>query len=56
MEKIRKNYICNKQVKKGMAGTKLLLKYFKKGTSIALMIDQRVSQGIELQIFLIKKL
>ena len=51
MEKIRKTYICNKQVKKGIAGTKLLLKYFKKGTSIALMIDQRVSQGIKSNFF-----
>ena len=46
MEKIRKNYICKKQIKKGMSGTKEILKYFKKGTSIALMIDQRVSEGI----------
>jgi KDO2-lipid IV(A) lauroyltransferase len=51
MEKIRKNYICKKQIKKGIAGTKLLLKYFKKGTSIALMIDQRVSQGIKSNFF-----
>ena len=51
METIRRNYICSKQVKKGIAGTKLLLKYFKKGTSIALMIDQRVSQGIRSNFF-----
>jgi len=51
IEKIRKSYICNKQVKKGIAGTKLLLKYFKEGTSIALMIDQRVSQGIKSNFF-----
>ena len=51
MEKIRKNYICKKQIKKGIAGTKLLLKYFKEGTSIALMIDQRVSQGIKCNFF-----
>ena len=29
--KIRKNYICKKQIKKGISGTKELLKYFKKG-------------------------
>ena len=46
MEKIRKNYICKKQIKKGLSGTKEILKYFKTGTSIALMIDQRVSEGI----------
>ncbi len=47
MEKIRKKYICKKQIKKGITGTKELLKEFKKGTSIALMIDQRVSEGVE---------
>ena len=46
MEHIRKKYICKKQIKKGISGTKALLKNFKNGTSIALMIDQRVSQGI----------
>ena len=46
MEHIRKKYICKKQIKKGILGTKALLKNFKNGTSIALMIDQRVSQGI----------
>lgn len=51
MEKIRRSYICSKQVKKGIAGTKLLLKYFRKGTSIALMIDQRVSQGLKSNFF-----
>ena len=51
MEKIRRSYICSKQVKKGIAGTKLLLKYFRKGTSIALMIDQRVSQGVRSNFF-----
>ena len=51
MENIRKKYICKKQIKKGMTGTKELLLNFKKGTSIALMIDQRVSQGIECKLF-----
>jgi KDO2-lipid IV(A) lauroyltransferase len=46
MEKIRKKYICKKQIKKGISGTKQILKEYKKGSSIALMIDQRVSQGI----------
>ncbi len=46
MENIRKKYICKKQIKKGISGTKDILKYFKDGTSIALMIDQRVSEGI----------
>ena len=51
MEKIRNKYICKKQIKKGISGTKEVLKYFKKGTSIALMIDQRVSEGINCDFF-----
>ena len=51
MERIRKKYICKKQIKKGISGTKELLKEFKNGTSIALMIDQRVSEGIESEFF-----
>ena len=51
MEKIREKYICKKQIKKGISGTKELLKEFKKGTSIALMIDQRVSEGIKSDFF-----
>ena len=51
MENIRKKYICKKQIKKGISGTKELLKEFKKGTSIALMIDQRVSEGIKCNLF-----
>jgi Kdo2-lipid IVA lauroyltransferase/acyltransferase len=51
MERIRKKYICKKQIKKGISGTKQLLKHFKKKTSIALMIDQRVSEGIKSKFF-----
>jgi Kdo2-lipid IVA lauroyltransferase/acyltransferase len=51
MEKIRKNFICKKQIKKGISGTKELLKYFRQGTSIALMIDQRVSEGNKCNFF-----
>ena len=51
MEKIRTKYICKKQIKKGIAGTKELLKNFKSGTSIALMIDQRLSEGIRCDFF-----
>ncbi len=47
MERIREKYICKKQIKKGISGTKELLREFKNGTSIALMIDQRVSEGIK---------
>ena len=51
MEKIRKKYICKHQIKKGISGTKQLLSFFKKRTSLALMIDQRVSQGIKSEFF-----
>jgi len=51
MENIRKKYICRKQIKKGVSGTKEILKHFKSGTSVALMIDQRVSQGIRSLLF-----
>jgi len=51
IEKIRKKYICKNQIKKGIAGTRQLLSYFKKNYSIALMIDQRVSQGIKCNFF-----
>ena len=51
MEFIRKKYICKNQIKKGVSGLKLLLKLTKKNYSSALMIDQRVSEGIKAQFF-----
>ena len=51
MEMIRKKYICKNQIKKGISGTRELLSCFKKKTSIALMIDQRVSEGIQSSFF-----
>ena len=51
MEKIRLNDICKKQIKKGKSGTRELLQLFKDGYSIALMIDQRVSEGIKSKLF-----
>ena len=51
MERIRKKYICNNQIKKGTSGVRELLRLYKKGYSIALMIDQRVSQGIKSKFF-----
>jgi len=51
MERIRKKYICKKQIKKGISGTKQLLSFYKKGASIALMIDQRVTEGIKSSLF-----
>ena len=51
MERIRKKYICKNQIQKGISGTRQLLSFFKKKTSIALMIDQRVTQGIKSNFF-----
>ncbi len=51
MEYIRKKYICKNQIKKGISGTKQLLHLFKQKTSIAMMIDQRVSEGIKCNFF-----
>ena len=46
MERIRKKYICKNQIKKGIGGMKELILLKKKNFSTALMIDQRVSEGI----------
>ena len=46
MEKIRRKYICKHQIKKGIGGIKNLIKYKKQNFSTALMIDQRVSEGL----------
>ena len=51
MEKFRKNYICKNQIKKGKSGTRQLLNFFKKNMSVALMIDQRVSEGESIKLF-----
>ena len=51
MEDIRKNYICKNQIKKGRSGTRQILENLKRGNSIALMIDQRVTEGIKINFF-----
>ena len=51
MEKIRINHICKNQIPKGNSGSRKILEFFKKGTSIALMIDQRVSEGVKVNFF-----
>ena len=51
MEQIRKKYICKHQIKKGKAGTRNLLNLFKQNFSVALMIDQRVSEGENINFF-----
>ena len=51
MEKIRVKYICKNQIKKGIGGIKKLIALKKKNYSTALMIDQRVSEGIKSNLF-----
>ena len=51
MERIRKKYICKNQIKKGIGGMKKLINLKKNNYSTALMIDQRVSEGIKSNFF-----
>jgi len=51
MEKIRKEYICKNQIKKGRAGSREIIKNLIQGKSIALMIDQRVREGKKIKFF-----
>ena len=51
MVMIRKKFICKKQIKKGIGGIKELVRLQKKNYSTALMIDQRVTEGIESDFF-----
>ena len=51
MERIRKKYICKNQIKKGIGGIKKLISLKKDNYSTALMIDQRVSEGIASDFF-----
>ncbi len=45
MEYLRMKYICPNQVPKGRTGMRELISKFKNGYSVALMVDQRVSEG-----------
>jgi len=51
MENIRKKYICKNQIKKGIGGIKKIIQLKKQNYSTALMIDQRVSEGIKSNFF-----
>ena len=51
MERIRTKYICKNQIKKGLGGMKKLISLKKNNYSTALMIDQRVTQGIASNFF-----
>ena len=51
MEYLRKAFVCKNQIKKGLNGVKESLEYMKKGYSVALMVDQRVSEGPRISFF-----
>jgi Kdo2-lipid IVA lauroyltransferase/acyltransferase len=51
MEHVRRTYVCKNQIKKGLAGVKSAINYIQKNFSIALMVDQRVSEGKRLPFF-----
>ena len=51
MKYLRKKYICKNQIKKGINGVRETIEYIKKKYSIALMVDQRVSEGKKVDFF-----
>ena len=51
MEYLRKNYVCKNQIKKGVNGVREAITYIKNKHSIALMIDQRVTEGKKVNFF-----
>ena len=51
MEYLRKKYVCKNQIKKGINGVREAIDFINKGVSIALMIDQRVSEGEKINFF-----
>jgi Kdo2-lipid IVA lauroyltransferase/acyltransferase len=51
MEYLRKKYVCRNQIKKGRIGVKEIIEYINNNNSIALMIDQRVTEGEKINFF-----
>ena len=51
MEHIRRKHVCGNQIKKGRSGTREIIDYLKKNFSIALMVDQRISEGKKIPFF-----
>ncbi len=51
MEYLRKKHVCQNQIKKGINGVRDAIKFLKNNYSIALMIDQRVSEGEMIKFF-----
>ena len=48
---LRKKFVCKNQIKKGINGVKQSLNYMEKNYSIALMVDQRLSEGARVPFF-----
>ena len=51
MEYLRKKYICKNQIKKGRRSMRKIIEYIENKNSIALMIDQRLSEGEKIKFF-----
>ena len=51
MEFLRRRYVCKNQIKKGINGVRDSINFIKKNYSVALMIDQRVSEGEKINLF-----
>ena len=51
MEYLRMKYICPTQIPKGRAGMREIINRIKTGYSVALMMDQRVSEGQKVSFF-----
>ena len=51
MEYLRRKFICGHQIKKGINGVRDTINYINNEFSIALMIDQRVSEGESVDFF-----
>ena len=51
MEYLRKKFVCKNQIKKGVSGVRDAIEYIKNDHSIALMVDQRLSEGEKIDFF-----
>ena len=51
MEYLRKKYICKNQIKKGLNGVRNAIEHIQNNHNIALMVDQRVSEGERINFF-----
>ena len=51
MEYFRRKYVCKNQIKKGVAGIRHTFNFLKQNYSVALMVDQRVSEGEKVSFF-----